>query len=183
MQEPKPPVVEPYTFVFSWKRFFVHCAIMSFCVFLGLMTWYLGKPPSIRFYETKSEAPLTAPLAPGINMALDMRSTIAVKESEPLQVELFKGNVFFDIQKNAINQLEIKVGNTLIKDFGTRFSIQLHKDGSGHIAVTEGHIKIHTPSGSVFQINALEEAEFDDTGISKHRLLSERNIAPWHTIQ
>ncbi len=183
MQEPRPPVVEPYTFVFSWKRFLVHCAIISFCVFLGLMTWYLGKPPSIRFYETKSEAPLTTPLAPGINMALNMRSSVAVKQSEPLQVELFKGNVYFDIQKHAIKQLEIKVGSTIIKDFGTRFSIQLHKDGTGHIAVADGHIKIHTPSGNVFQINAFEEAEFDETGISKHRLLSERNIAPWHSQQ
>ncbi len=183
MQDPKPPVVEPYTFVFSWKRFFVHSAIMGFCVFLGLMTWYLGKPPSIRFYETKLETPLTAPLAPGIDMALDMQSSVAVRLSEPLHVELFKGNVYFDIQKQATHQLEVKVGSTIIKDFGTRFSIQLHKDGTGHIAVTDGHIKIHSPSGNVFQINAYEEAEFDETGISKHRLLSEKNIAPWHILR
>lgn len=178
MQDQKPPVIEPYTFVFSWKRFFVHCAIMGFCVFLGLMTWYFGKPPSIRFYETKAEAPLKAPLAPGIDMALDTRSSVAVKESEPLQVELLKGNVYFDIQKHATNQLEVKVGNTIIRDVGTRFRVQLHKDGTGHIAVTDGHIKIHVPSGNVYQINAFEQAEFDDKGISKHRLLTERDIEP-----
>lgn len=183
MQEPKPPVAKPYVFIFSWKRFFVHCAIMGFCVFLGLMTWYLGKPPNIRFYETKSEAPLTTSLAAGIHMALDMQSSVAVKESAPLQVELFKGNVYFDIQKHTVHQLEIKVGNTIIKDFGTRFSIQLHKDGSGHIAVTDGYIKIHTASGNIFQINSFEEAEFGDSGISKHRLLNERNIAPWHILR
>lgn len=181
MQDPKPPVSKPYTFVFSWKRFFIHSAIMSFCVFLGLMTWYLGKPPSIRFYETQSEEPLSALLAPGIDMALDTRSSVAIKQSEPLQVELFKGNIYFDIQKHAINQMEIKVGNTIIRDFGTRFSIHLHKDGTGHIAVTDGHIKIHSPSGKTFRINAFEQADFDDTGISQHRLLSDKNIAPWHS--
>jgi transmembrane sensor len=183
MQKPEPPVIEPFTFVFSWRRFLIHCAIMGFCVFLGLMTWYFGKPHSVRFYETKSEALLATPIAPGIDMALDARSSVAVKEGQPLQVELFKGNVYFDIQKDAVHQLEVKAGNTLIKDFGTRFRVQLHKDGTGHIAVADGHIKIHTPSGNVFQINALEQAEFDDTGISKHRLLTERDIAPWRSQQ
>ena len=180
MQEPKPPVIEPYTFVFKWKRFLVHCAIMGFCIFLGLMTWYFGKPPSIRFYETKSEQPLSAPLASGIDMALDMRSSVAVKESEPLQVELFKGNVYFDIQKHAAQQLEVKVGNTIIKDFGTRFSVELHKDGTGHIAVADGYVKLHVATGA-YQINALEQADFDDIKVSKHRLVTEREIAPWRT--
>ncbi|WP_292915539.1 FecR family protein [Nitrosomonas sp.] len=144
------------------------------------MTWYFGKPPSIRFYETKSEQPLSAPLASGIDMALDMRSSVAVKESEPLQVELFKGNVYFDIQKHAAQQLEVKVGNTIIKDFGTRFSVELHKDGTGHIAVADGYVKLHVATGA-YQINALEQADFDDIKVSKHRLVTEREIAPWRT--
>ncbi|PSJ16231.1 FecR domain-containing protein [Nitrosomonas supralitoralis] len=178
MQEPEPPVIQPFNFVFSWRRFLVHCLIMGFCVLLGLMTWYFGKPHSIRFYETKSEQLLATSIAPGIDMALDMLSSVAVKEGRPLQAELFKGNVYFDIQKNAANQLEVKVGDAIIKDFGTRFSIQLYKNGSGHIAVTDGYIKIHVSSG-VYQINAFEQADFDNFSISKHRLITERDIAPW----
>lgn len=180
MQEPKPPVIKPYTFVFSWKRFLVHCAIMGFCIFLGLMTWYFGKPPSIRFYETKSEESLSAVISPDIEIALDKRSSVAVKESNPLQVELFKGNVYFDIKKDSTNQLEIKVGSAIIKDFGTRFSIHRHKDGSGHIAVADGHIKLHIASG-IYQINALEQADFDGNKISKHRLVTEQEVAPWRS--
>lgn len=178
MQEPKPPVIEPFIFVFSWRRFLVHCAIMGVCVMLGLMTWYFGKPHSVRFYETKSEEQLAASIAAGIDMALDMHSSVAVKEGQPLHVELFKGNVYFDIRKDAIRQLEVKVGNAVIKDFGTRFSIQMQKDGSNHIAVADGHIKIHVASG-VYRINAYEQADFDDASISKHRLITERDIAPW----
>lgn len=181
MQEPKPPVIEPFTFVFSWRRLLVHSAIMGVCVTLGLMTWYFGKPPSVRFYETKSEE-LTTKIAPHIDMALDVRSSVAVKESHPLQVELFKGNVFFNSASNASSQLEVKVGNALIKDIGTRFSIETHKDGSHHIAVAEGHIKIHVASG-IYQINALEQADFDDMKISKHMLASERDVAPWRSGQ
>lgn len=182
MQEPKPPVIEPFTFVFSWRRFMVHCAIMGVCVLLGLMTWYFGKPHSIRFYETKSEERLVTAIAPSIDMALDTRSSVAVKDSQPLQIELLKGNVYFDIQENATNTLEVKVGNAIIKDTGTRFSIQMHKDGSSHIAVADGHIKIHVASG-VYQINAHEQADFDDARISKHRLITERDIAPWRSSQ
>lgn len=182
MQEPKPPVIEPFTFVFSWRRLLVHSAIMGVCVTLGLMTWYFGKPPSVRFYETKSEEQLTTKIAPNINMALDIRSSVAVKDSQPLQVELFKGNVFFNTENNASNQLEVKVGNALIKDIGTRFSIETQKDGNHRIVVAEGHIKIHVASG-IYQINALEQADFDDMNISKHMLASERDVAPWRSGQ
>lgn len=181
MQEPKPPIIEPYTFVFSWRRFMVHCAIMSICVMLGLMTWYFGKPPSIRLYETTIEEQLTTTIAPGIDMALDTRSSLAVKEDQPLQVELFRGNVYFDIKEHVANQFEAKVGNVIIKDVGTRFSIQMNKNGN-HVAVEEGYIKIHVASG-VYQINALEQADFDDINVSKHRKIADRDIAPWRSQQ
>jgi len=182
MQKPEPPVIQPFTFVFSWRRFSLHCAIMGVCVFLGMMTWYFGKPHSVRFYETKSEAPLAAAIASNIDMTLDMRSFVAVKESQPVQVELFKGSVYFDIKKNAAHQLEVKVGNALIKNTGTRFSIRMQKDGNNHIAVADGHIKIQVASG-VYQINAHEQADFDDASISKHSFIIERDIAPWHSDQ
>ncbi len=182
MQKPEPPVIEPFTFVFSWRRFLVHCAIMGVCVLLGLMTWYFGKPHSIRFYETKSEEQLTAAIAPDVNMVLDTRSSVAVKESQPLQIELFKGNIYFDIKKKATHQLEVKVGNAIIKNTGTRFSIRMHKDGSSNIAVADGQIKVYVASG-IYQINALEQADFDDSSISKHRLVTERDIAPWNSEQ
>lgn len=182
MQKPEPPVIQPFTFVFSWRRFSLHCAIMGVCVLLGMMTWYFGKPYSVRFYETKSESQLATTIMPDIDMVLDIRSSVAVKESQPVQVELFKGSVYFDIKKNATNQLEVKVGNAIIKNTGTRFSIQMQKDGSGHIAVADGHIKIQVASG-IYQINALEQAEFDDARISKHRLITEHDIAPWRSDQ
>ncbi|SDY58854.1 FecR domain-containing protein [Nitrosomonas halophila] len=182
MQEPKSPDVEPYRFVFRWRRLLMHSAIMGIGVILGLMTWYFGKPHSIRFYETTVEERLATAIAPGIDMALDVGSSIAVRADQPIKVELFKGNVYFDIDKNAAHLLEAKVGNTLIEGYGTRCSIQMHTDGHHHVAVAEGHIKIHVASG-VYQINASEQADFDDQSISRHRLIADRNIAPWRPRQ
>jgi len=178
MLEPKLPVVEPYKFAFRWRRFLVHCALLGVGVMLGLMTWYFGKPDSIRLYETTSEEQLATAIAPSIDMALDTSSSIAVKVDQPIKVELFKGSVYFDINKNATNQLEAKVGNTIIKGINTRCSIQMHKNGNSHVAVADGYINIHVASG-VYQINAFEQADFDDNSISKHRLIADRNIAPW----
>jgi len=182
MQVPEPPVSSPFTFVFSWRRLLMHGAIMSVGVLLGLLAWHIAKPPSVRFYETKSEQPLATTIAPHITMALDIQSSVAIKDSEPLQVELFKGNVYFDIEENATSKIEVKVGQALVKDIGTRFSIRMHKDGSGHIAVANGQIKIHVASG-VYQINAHEQVDFDDTRISQHRLITEHDIAPWRFAQ
>ena len=182
MQSPEPPVIQPFTFVFSWRRFLLHCSILSIGAVLGLLAWYISKPQSIRFYETKSEQYLATTIAPNIDMALDTHSSVTVKNSQPLQIELFKGNIYFDVKENAVGKLEVKVGKAYIKDIGTRFSIRMHKDGSSHIAVADGQIKIHVASG-VYQINALEQADFDDSGISKHRLITERDIAPWRSNQ
>ena len=178
MLEPKLPVIEPYKFVFRWRRFLVHCAVLSVGLMLGLMTWYFGKPHSIRLYETTSEEQLATAIVPGIDMALDKSSSIAVEVDQPIKVELFKGNVYFDLNNNATNQLEAKVGKTVIKGISTRCSIQMHKDGNNHVAVADGYIKIHVASG-VYQINAFEQADFDDNNISNHRLIADRNIAPW----
>lgn len=178
MHKPEIPEITPYTFVFSWRRFLIHCSIMGFCILLGVMTWYFGKPDSVRFYETKGGKILATKITPNIDMVLDIQSFIAVKDSEPLQVELFKGKVYFDVKKDVATRLEVKVGKVLIKNIGTRFSIQINKDGSNHIAVAEGYIKIYTASG-IYQISGLEQANFDDSGISKHTLISELDIAPW----
>lgn len=178
MQEPEPPVIEPFVFTFSWRRFLVHSGIMGICIVLGLMTWYFGKPHSIRFYETKSEQQLATAITSDIEMILDINSSVAIKEGQTLQAELFAGNVYFDIKKNATEKLEVKVDNAIIKDFGTRFSIEKSKNGNHHIAVADGYIKIHVASG-VYRINAYEQADFDDTNISKHRLITEYGIAPW----
>lgn len=178
MQEPEPPVIEPFVFTFSWRRFLVHCVIMAICIALGLMTWYFGKAPSVRFYETKSEQQITAAISPDIEMVLAINSSVAIKEGQPLQAELFAGSVYFDIKKDAAEKLEVKVDNAIIKDFGTRFSIEKSKSGNHHIAVADGYIKIYVASG-VYRINAHEQADFDDVKISKHRLVTEHSIAPW----
>jgi ferric-dicitrate binding protein FerR (iron transport regulator) len=166
--------------VFSWRRFLLHASILGIGLLLGWMTWYFSKPQSVRFHETKADEYLTVAVTPHIEIALDTGSSIAITDRQPLFMELFKGNVYFNISRNAMEQIRIKVGEALIEDAGTRFSIRMNKDGSRIVSVAEGQLKINVASGA-YQISALEQADFDNVKISRHRLISEREVAPWTT--
>jgi len=166
------------TFVFSWRRFLLHTSILAAGLLLGWMTWYFSKPQSVRFHETKADEYLTVAVTPHIEIALDAGSSIAITDHQPMRMELFKGNVYFNIDKNTMEQVRIKVGEALIENIGTRFSIRMNKDGSRIVSVAEGQLKINVASGA-YQISALEQADFDNVKINRHRLISEREVAPW----
>jgi transmembrane sensor len=166
------------SFVFSWRRFLLHTSILLVGLLLGLTTWYFSKPQSVRFHETKADEYLTVAVAPHIDIDLDVGSSIAITDRRPLIMELFKGNVYFNIGRNALEKVRIKVGEAFIEDVGTRFSIRMNKDGSRMVSVAEGQIKIHVASGA-YLVSALEQADFDNVKISRHRLISEREVAPW----
>lgn len=179
MQDRKTSDSSQKPFVFSWRRLLLHCSILSIGVLLGLLSWIISKPYSVRFHETKAEEYLVISVTPDIEIAMDSNSSIAITDNKPLRMELFNGNIYFDIKKDALEKPEIKVGETLIEDAGNRFSIRLHKDGSNTVSVAEGQIKVHVDSGTHL-ISALEQADFDGFSISRHRMISEREVAPWY---
>lgn len=167
-------------FVFSWRRFLLHTSILAIGLLLGWMTWYFSKPQSVRFHETKADEYLIVAVTPHIEIALDTDSSIAITDHQPMLMELFKGNVYFNIGRSAIEKIRIKAGEAFIDDVGTRFSIRMNKNGSGVVSVAEGQLKINVASGE-YLISALEQADFNKIKISGHRLISEREVAPWTT--
>ena len=178
MQASKPPTKSPHTFVFSWRRFFMHCAIISIGVFFGLLSWYISKPQTTRFYQTSVEQYQSIEVTPHIEIFLDMNSAVAVADNEPVKIELLKGNAYFETHGGALHELEVKVGDALIRDIGTRFRVSMLTDGSGNIAVEEGQVKIHVASG-IHLISAGEQADFNGLNVTEHQLITEIDIAPW----
>lgn len=166
-------------FVFSWRRFLLHSAILSIGLLLGLLSWYISKPQSIRLYETPVGQHLAVNVTADVAVALDGNSSVAVTDNKPLRIELFKGNVYFDIRKDAADKPTIQVGNVFFDNVATRFSIRMNKRGGGTVSVAAGQVSIHLAS-SVYLISALEQADFDDYRISKHRLISKHEVAPWY---
>ncbi len=180
MSERKPTDDTSQPFIFSWRRFLLHASILSAGLLLGWLTWYFSSPPSVRFHETKADEYLTVAVAPHIEIALDTGSSIAVTDNQPILMELFKGNVYFNINKNIMENIRIKIGDAFIDEVGTRFSIRMNKDGSRIISVAEGQLKINVASGT-YLVNALEQVDFDNIKISRHRLISKQEVAPWAT--
>ena len=64
-------------------------------------------------------------------MALDKQSILAVREGDPLQVELFGGSVYFDIKNKTTHELELKVGQVVIKG-GCAPEFWFDAPGTGH---------------------------------------------------
>ncbi len=169
-------------FVLSWQRFMLHFSILSIGLLLGLLSWYISKPQSFRLYETPIGQHMAIDVTTDIAIALDSNSSVSVTDNKPLQIELLKGNVYFDISKDAVNKPTVQVGNVLFENVAARFSIRKHKNGEATISVATGQIGIHLAS-SVYLISALEQADFDDYKMSKHRLISTYDVAPWHVAE
>ncbi len=180
MQKPEPPVIKPFVFVFSWRRFLLHTLILGGCTFLGVMTWFLSKPHSIRFYDTTSGSPMAVTLGPGIDMVLDKKSILSIKDDDPIKAELFAGNVFFDISNQSVNQFELRVGSAVIKNISTRFSVRMQKNGEHQIAVANGKVEVQLAAGT-FQVNAFEQANFNEDHLNKRILIQETDVAPWYS--
>lgn len=179
MQTPKPPPSSPHTFVFSWRRFLLHCAIISVGVFCGLLSWYISKPQTTRFYQTSVGQYQAIAATPHIEIFLDTNSAVAVTDNQPVKIELFKGNAYIETDGEALNErLEVKVGEALIRDIGTRFRVSMLSDGSSNIAVEGGRVEIHVASGTHL-ISAGEQADFDGFSVTEHQLITETDIAPW----
>ena len=182
MPNSKPTDSSSKPFVFSWHRLFLHSSILGICLLLGLLSWYISKPQSIRLYETSIGQHLAVYMTADVAISLDSNSSVTVTKNKPLQIELLKGNAYFDIGKDAINIPTVQVGNVLFEDTAARFSIRKHNNGGGTVSVAIGQISIRLAS-STYMIHALEQADFNDNRMSNHQIISTHDVAPWHAAE
>ncbi|SER15108.1 FecR protein [Nitrosomonas sp. Nm51] len=166
----------------TWRQLLFHFVLLCLCVLLGVFSWYLSRPQSIRLHETGMHEYLTVSLTPEIEVSLDHGSSCAVTDYEPLRIELFRGNAYFNIKKKQADDFRVKVGEAFIEDLGTRFSVRMRKDGNHIVSVGQGQIKVHVADGE-YLISALEQANFNNFKISKHRMISANEVAPWDSQQ
>ena len=177
---PEQNKADSFNFVFSWRRLLLHCTIICVGLFLGLLSWYISKPQATRFYETSAEQHQNIKIMPHVQIFLGMNSAVAVTDNQPLQIELFKGNAYFDTSERRTNEIEVKVEKALIKNVGTRFRINMHADGSSsNIKVVEGKIEIYVASGT-YQVNAGEQADFNGLSVYEHKLITETDSKSWN---
>lgn len=164
-----------------WLPFVVHGSIVAIAVGLGLLSWFIAKPITTRLHETIPGQRLTVLATPDIAISLDADSSVAVTNTEPSEIELLRGNAFFDVRGNQPGKLNLKVGTTYIRDTGTRFSVSKRAAG-GSVAVANGQVEILVKTGT-YLVGTHERADFDGVQVTGQRVIADAEIAPWRQAE
>ncbi|MBL8267285.1 FecR family protein, partial [Steroidobacter sp.] len=98
-------------------------------------------------YATKVGVISSVPLQDGSSMTLNSASTVRVDLNEhERHIDLTRGEVFFDVVKDAKRPFVVTAGAKRIVAVGTRFSIR--RDGDEvRVVVTEGRVKVQGVAG------------------------------------
>ncbi|MBK7353015.1 MAG: hypothetical protein IPJ05_04860 [Nitrosomonas sp.] len=87
--------------------------IPTLSILLALITstiiYFIPRPISTQFYENYSESYQIIEVSPRVFIYLDPDSSITIRRNEPIQIELIRGEAFFDIQNKSktLDQLEV----------------------------------------------------------------------------
>jgi ferric-dicitrate binding protein FerR (iron transport regulator) len=141
------------------------------------MSWFIAKPMATRIHQTVPGERLTVTAAPDIDISLDADSSITVSNAQPPQIELLRGNAYFDAKGSGAGKLQVKVGTTYINDIGTRFSVSKRVNG-GTVAVADGQVEILVEGGT-YLVGAHEQADFDGMRVTGQRVIADAEIAAW----
>lgn len=146
---------------------------------VGALAFFLPPPLATQFHETMAGQYQHVTLTPGITVALDERSAIAVTNSEPLSIELIKGNVYFENHNTSalVQALEIVVGEVRFLNNGASFSLETLKNG-GSVAVSNGRIEMNI-GGQGHSAKAGQRINFNNNRVIEELTIVDADIAPW----
>lgn len=146
---------------------------------VGALIFILPPPLSSQLHTTASGQYQRVSVGPDINIDMNANSAITVTNSQPPEIELLQGSVYFDTKNKdaATSKLTAIAGNIRIKNIGTRFSLIKQKDG-GSVAIIDGQVEIHIGS-QIRIIEAGRQIDFDGTKITEEKPIIAGDIAPW----
>lgn len=103
-------------------------------------------------YQTAVGGLATVPIADGSRLTLNTDSQLSVVLSQDERhVELEKGEVFFEVAKDAKRPFVVSVGNQSVMAVGTAFSVR-RVGVELHVSVTEGTVKMFPKGGSADKV-------------------------------
>ena len=105
----------------------------------------LWAPPSMQSYSADARTSRSVMLANGVRVTLSPASSIVVHGKDAAQIELARGEAFFDVRHDPSRSLTVAAGDYSISDIGTRFSVNL-AGTAFRVGVAEGSIAVASPS-------------------------------------
>ena len=114
----------------------------------------IHSPESVRTYSTERGGSRSIDLGNGVRVVLSPASDIAVRGKKADQVELSRGEAFFDVRHDPSRSFKVTAGGYSISDIGTRFSVNL-AGSTFRAGVSEGSITVAAPnSEKAIQVSA-----------------------------
>tara|TARA_R110002073_G_scaffold65940_3_gene164373 strand:- start:2736 stop:3269 length:534 start_codon:yes stop_codon:yes gene_type:complete len=164
---------------YRYKKFLLPFITAAIAMLAGSLIFILPPPVATQFHETTAGKYLSISVAADITIELDANSAVTVTNSEPPKVELLQGNAYFEIQRKDVDttKLEVILGDVLIRNQGTRFSLKKLKNG-GRVAISKGQIEIYFGNQARL-VNAGQQVDFDNAHITEESSIVGLDIATW----
>lgn len=109
---------------------------------IGLGAWIAWPLMMGRAYETEVGEQRFVGLADGSRIRLDTASKVRVKLGDDRRrIELVSGRAFFDVAPDPARPFIVEAGSASVRALGTRFSVNLGRDGA-EVALVEGKVRV-----------------------------------------
>lgn len=119
-----------------------------------------------RTYSTEAGASRTVVLANGVTVTLSPASSILVHDKDARQIDLNRGEAYFDVRHDPSRSLTVSAGGYSISDIGTRFSVTVGGDAF-RVGVSDGTISVASPNVSqAVQVSAGHQLIAGGDGLS-----------------
>ncbi|MBU3077599.1 FecR family protein [Sphingomonas quercus] len=120
---------------------------------LGVPAFWPQQTQADAVYTTAPGETKHIAMAQGINVDLAPASQLVLRDSDPTQLELTRGDAYFEVAHDPRRTLSITAGRYAVSDIGTRFGLNLSGDAV-MLAVAEGHVSIAPAGGAATRVSA-----------------------------
>jgi transmembrane sensor len=124
------------------------------------LSLFVHGAPATEHYATAIGGQLPVRLQDGSIITLNTDSSVDIRrDGRTLSVQIFHGEVHFNMAPNPHRHLVVVVGNQFtVRDVGTIFDVRLTDEGKGRITVQKGEVEVSIPRVEGVQLHQNQQA-------------------------
>nr|WP_243843398.1 FecR domain-containing protein [Sphingomonas vulcanisoli] len=128
--------------------------------------------------QTKPGEQRTVTLADGSVVALNGGTTLRLDRKDPRSAELSGGEAFFTVVHHADRPFEVKSGDVVLRDIGTRFAVS-RIGGAMDVKVAEGSVQFQPHGARVTLTKGMMLSYNDASAHATVAQIAAENVAGW----
>ncbi len=136
-----------------FRVFAPHLSIAASILLIAGISLFFFKKTNNQVHIAASNTAVQQELFEGVFVSLEAGTEIAYNPENIQEVVLLKGEATFDVTSPRNGQLLVRVGETLIRDIGTVFTVTAHNPGESiMVTVTEGEVLFYAQNNAGIRI-------------------------------